>query len=261
MPEGDTVHRLARVLARELTGRRAERVELSDHGELPDLAGRRIDRVEALGKHLLVHLDGGWSLRVHLGMHGRWRRLDPGAPRAGKGTLVLVAAGTTYVCERAYRADAVRTSAVRAHPRLARLGPDLLSEPPPVDEAVARARLPAHAGREVGDLLLDQRVAAGIGNIYRSEILFECGLNPRTAVGALTAEDLRRVYTTAARLLRLHLTRRSPEPVRPGRGPRLRVYMRAGRPCTRCGAAIERFLQGDTARSTYFCPGCQPPRA
>ena len=262
MPEGDTIRRVATVLGREVTGRTLDRLELNDRGEVAELAGRRIDGVEPRGKHMLVHIDGGWSLRVHLGMNGRWTRRHVRQPRPRRATVVLVTGDTAYVCDRAYRAELIRTAGLRSHPSLARLGPDLLAEPPAIDDVVRRAKLPAHAGREIGDLLLDQRVAAGIGNVYKSEVLFEERVHPRTRVRDLSPDDLRRLYETAARLMRLNLVtrRRTSVPLRRRPRPssqRLWVYGRAGKPCLDCGTRIERFLQGDMARSTYFCPSCQ----
>lgn len=262
MPEGDTVHRIARILGAELPGRRLDGLELRDLGPVHELAGHRIGSVEARGKHLLLHLDGDWTLRVHLGMHGRWRRQHVREPKPAHATVVLVTGEVAYVCARAYRAELVRTRTLRSHARLARLGPDLLDEPPAIDEAVRRALLPAHANREIADLLLDQRIAAGIGNVYKSEVLFERKVHPRTPVGQLAAGDLRALFETAAHLLRLNLLtrgratvpiRRRPRPSR----TRLWVYGRAGKPCLDCGTSIERFLQGDTGRDTWFCPGCQ----
>jgi endonuclease VIII len=262
MPEGDTVHRIARVLSRELQGRTLVRLVVRDRGDVPELSGRRVDLVEARGKHLLVHIDGGWSLRVHLGMKGRWVRRHVREPIAHDLTAMLVADETAFICEGAYTAELMRTSAMRTHPRLGRLGPDLLAEPPDIAGAVSRARQAAYAGREIGDVLLDQRVAAGIGNVYKSEVLFECRVHPRTPVGELSAEGIEELYVRAAQLLRLNLLtrRRTTVPLRRRSTPssrRLWVYMRKGRPCLDCGTPIERFAQGDMNRSTYFCPRCQ----
>jgi endonuclease-8 len=262
MPEGDTIHRVATVLGREITGRVVERLALHDRGELADLAGRTVESVEPVGKHMFIHLSGGWSVRVHLGMNGRWRRQHVRQKRPRNPTVLMVVGNTAYLCEGAYRAEPVRTTEARRHPRVARLGPDLLAEPPEIDEAVRRARQPGNAGREVGDLLLDQRVAAGIGNVYKSEVLFECRIHPRTPVGELTPHEVRLLFETAARLMRLNLLtrRRTHVPLRRRPTPssqRLWVYRRAGEPCLDCGTAIERILQGDMGRSTYFCPRCQ----
>ncbi len=262
MPEGDTIHRIAGALAGELPGRVMDRLELRDRGEVRELAGKRIDGVEARGKHLLVHIEGGWSLRTHLGMHGRWTRRHVRERGPASPTVVLVSGDVLYACERAYTAELVRTSSLRSHARLSRLGPDLLSEPPPVAAAAARAALPAYRDREIGDLLLDQRVASGIGNVYKSEVLFECKVDPRTPTGELSADRLAALYGTAARLMRMNLgtRRRTTVPLarrpRPS-SPRLWVYGRHGAPCLDCGTAIQRFVQGDAGRTTYSCPRCQ----
>jgi endonuclease VIII len=266
MPEGDNVLQVARMLARELPGRTLDLVRTSDLGDLPDLAGRRVESVQPLGKQMFVHLEGGWTLRVHLGMHGTWTRLHARERLPRSPTLVLVSGDAAWVCSRAYRAEAIPTAALRTHPRLARLGPDLLAEPAPIEDAVRRALVPAYANREIGDLVMDQRVAAGIGNIYKSETLFECRVHPRARVHQLGEEGVRRVYEKAAELMRLNLlirgkgARGNRVPVRRRATPttrRLWVYMRKGRPCFDCGAPIERFVQGDAGRSTYFCPKCQ----
>jgi len=263
MPEGDTVHAVARVLSRELPGKTLERMELHDRGEIRELRGTVVESVEAIGKHLLVHFTANpveegtppprreWTLRVHLGMKGSWRKFDPRGPRPPRLTVSLVVGDVMYACINAYRSELLRSAGVRQHPRLARLGPDLLEEPPRIDEIVERALLPAHAGREIADLLLDQRVASGIGNIYKSEILFMRRIHPKTLVGALDREAMHAIFAEAARLMRLGLATSK------GVG-KVAVYGRKGRPCKRCRTPIERFLQGDMARSTYFCPRCQP---
>lgn len=265
MPEGDTVHRVARVLGREVTGRTVDRLVLHDRGDIREAAGTSVEKVEPLGKHMFIHLSSGWGVRIHLGMHGKWRRLHVRQERPHDPTVVIESGSTAWVCHRAYRADLVRSDAARRHPKVARLGPDLLADPPDIDGAVRRARHPAWADREIGDLLLDQRVAAGIGNVYKSEVLFECRVHPRAPVGALAGEELRALYSKAAQLMRLNLLtrRRTHVPLRRRPTPssqRLWVYGRAGRPCLDCRTPVERFLQGDMARSTYFCPSCQPAR-
>jgi endonuclease VIII len=262
MPEGDTIHRIAAALQRELEGGTLDRVFVRDLGDIAELAGRRVKRVHALGKHLLVEIDGGWTLRVHLGMHGKVVRRHvqqrpPAAP-----TVVLEAGDRAFDCVRAFTAELVRTAALATHGKLARLGPDLLAASPDIDAAVRRASLGAYAGREIGDVLLDQRIAAGIGNVWKSEVLFACRVHPRAPVGSLSAETLRDLFETAARLLRANLKTRRREAVPLRRRPepgsvRLWVYGRAGKACLECGTAIETFLQGEMARRTWWCRGCQ----
>lgn len=250
------------MLARDLVGRVLDRVELRDTGPVPELAGRPVEAVEALGKHMLIQVGGDWSLRVHLGMKGRWQRRHVREARPRSPTVLLVSGDTAYTCERAYRAELIRTRAARSSLGLARLGPDLLADPPAIRQAVDRALLAGHAGREIGDLLLDQRVAAGIGNVYKSEVLFECRVHPRAAVRSLGREMLGELFGTAARQMRenLHTRRRTTVPLKRRPRPsseRLRVYGRTGKPCMECGDPIVRIVQGDMARSTYFCPECQ----
>jgi endonuclease VIII len=262
VPEGDNVLQVARVLRAELPGRVLDRVELHDQGVMPELNGRRVESVDAHGKQMMIALEGGWTLRIHLGMHGGWLRLHARERRPRHATVVLVSGDTAWVCRRSYRAEAIRTSALRTHPRLARLGPDLLAEPAPIAEAVRRALLPGYANREIGDLVMDQRVAAGIGNVYKSEVLFECRVHPRTRVHQLGEPGVTSVYEKAAAMMRLNLLVRGkkPVPIRRRETPtlqRLWVYMRQGKPCFDCGTPVERFLQGDMGRSTYFCPTCQ----
>ena len=266
MPEGDNIRQVARVLDRELTGRAITSVALHDHGKIAELAGKRVEKIEARGKHMLVTFDVPWVLRVHLGMNGTWRRLHV-REGAGRLSTVRIEVGeAAYVCERAYKAELIRKAALTTHPRLARLGPDLLSEPPDIAEAARRAVQPGNAAREIGELIMDQRIAAGVGNIYKSEVLFECRVHPRSLMHELGAERVRAIYEKAAAMLRLNLLirRHRRVPIRRREQPtrqRLWVYMRAGKPCFDCGTPIERFLQGDMGRSTYFCPGCQKREA
>jgi endonuclease VIII len=262
MPEGDTIHRIARAMQRELEGRTVDRLMLRDRGDVTELAGSTASRVEANGKHLLIHFDGGWTLRVHLGMHGAWRRRHVRQRAPAAPTVTIVTGDRAFDCLRAYTAELVRTSAIRTHARLSRLGPDLLAEPPDIDEAVRRAMLPAHANRELGEVLLDQRIAAGIGNVWKSELMFEARVHPRTPMRKLDADAVRAMFINAARLLRLNLDTRRRTSVPLQRRPtpasqRLWVYRRDGKPCLECGGSIERFLQGDMARSTYWCTTCQ----
>ena len=265
MPEGDTVHRIARVLGRELVGREIDALRLHDRGVIDELAGKRVQKIEARGKHMLVHFDAPWVLRVHLGMHGHWRRLHTRQKAAGTPTVRIDAGEAAYVCERAYRAELIGAHALRTNPRLARLGPDLLADPPDIDAAVQRAQQPGNANREIGDVILDQRVAAGIGNVYKSEVLFESRVHPRMRMHELAPAQVRAIFEKAAQLMRLNLLtrRRTAVPLRRRSTPssqRLWVYMRQGKPCLDCGTPIERFLQGDMGRSTYFCPRCQARR-
>jgi endonuclease-8 len=262
MPEGDTIHRIARALDRDLTGQKLVRLAVRDLGLIRELAGKQVLSSRAHGKHLLLAIEGDWTLRVHLGMHGRWRRFPASVSPPPNHTALLEAADLVWVCYRAYRAELVRTRSIRSHPTLSRLGPDLLAPAPDFDAMVSRSMMPGHGGREIAELLLDQRVAAGIGNVYKSEVLFLERVDPRTRVSDLDTSTLRALFATAARLMTRNLGTRRRESVPLRRRPqpnsaRLHVYGRNGKPCLECGTPIERIMQGDMARSTYFCPRCQ----
>lgn len=266
MPEGDTIHKIARRIGPHLEGRRVVGFTTHDLGAIEGSDTWQVTRVAARGKHLLVHFDSSWVLRTHLGMHGRVRMTSANQSPPKRAVFVLTVGPdnpTRVVCARAYRCEFVRESALATHARLARLGPDLLDPGVDIGAVVERARGVAGRGRSLVDVLLDQRIAAGIGNVYKSELMFLHGLHPATGVDELSPDALRTVYGDAVRLLNLNLktkrrttvpTRRRPTPA----SPRLWVYGRAGDPCLECGSAILRLVQGDTARSTYYCPTCQP---
>ncbi len=290
MPEGDTIFRAARALDRILTGRRVVRFELRARPGGPAAAarpprpGELVTSVEARGKHLLIAFDGGTTLHTHMQMTGSWHAYRPGEPwkkKPGAARVVVEVAEpaepdvvvAVAVCFSAPVVELVGAPA--AHPRLAALGPDLCRRDADLTEAAARlGRLPG--GTEIGVALLDQRVACGVGNVYKSETLFACGVDPFVPVGALDAGMRRRLLETAARQLQANLDGGGPRTTvatvggatAGGAGAGLAVYGRAGRPCRRCGARILSRRQGDPAqttyglttygRTTYWCPRCQP---
>jgi endonuclease-8 len=264
VPEGDTIHKIARAMAPRLEGRVVTGLWLRDRGWLAPLAGLHVLEVAPLGKHLLVALGepaptrrARWVLHVHLGMHGRWHRHVGGAAwsRPGGQALLRLAVESReaeeWVCFRAARAEVG-------------LGPDLLGEALPLERIVARAR--GREPRSAADLLLDQSVACGIGNVYKSEVLFLEGVHPRTPPTALADATLEALYRRARELMLGNLggwRRTTLRPVQPGRAPRpgeprLWVYGRGGRPCRRCGARVAGVRLGDAARATWWCPSCQP---
>jgi endonuclease-8 len=241
VPEGDSLHRAARRL-QPLVGQRVEVETPHPRAAVKGLAerldGRRLDGVEAVGKNLLLRFEGGLVLRSHLRMKGRWRLERRGANRVGKPWLVLRGAEHEAVLW-----NGAELELVRGAPRL---GPDILDEPP--DYATMVTRLGAAPEREIGDALLDQRLVAGIGNLWRAEALWEARVSPWLRLGEITDDELRTVLEAAHRLMRTALDARRP--------PR-QVYRRAGRPCPRCGATIRSRAQGENARTAYWCSGCQ----
>ncbi len=253
MPEGDTIWRLAERLRPALEGKVVasfEAMRLVEPGPRP---GTAIGAVEAEGKVLLIHFGDGTTLETHMKMTGSWHLYREGerwrrSPRAAR-AVVTTTEGWTAVCFAAPHVALVATSDRRSH-----LGPDLTAPNPDLEAALERFEL-VDGATPIAEVLLDQRVFAGVGNVYKSEVLHAVSLDPRTAVADVGVERRRMLLSVAHRLLRANL----------GPGPRttvpsgLAVYRRAGEPCGRCGHVVERFVEGRHTRSTYWCRGCQLP--
>ncbi len=264
MPEGDTIHQLARSLRPGLVGKTLRRASLREKGGVEHVVGATVTAVEAVGKHLLIELDSGRTLRTHLGMVGSWRRCAPGERRwsAAEARVELETDDEVFACIRPPTVELFPTRERSVHPVLASLGPDLLVEPVDLDEVLGRAA--RRAQRPVGELLLDQRVAAGIGNVIKCEALFLAGLDPFRRAETVTDSELRGLYRRSGELLRANL-RPGPRITTLGpEGARLRVrgilawvYDRSGKPCYRCGTNIRWALAGDPPRHTWWCPSCQ----
>jgi endonuclease-8 len=266
MPEGDTIFRTATQLRRWIGGRVLTRARSAVPGvAAAGLVGRSVEEVDAHGKHLLIHLSGGVVVHTHMRMTGSWHLYPAGerwrkSPRAAR--LVLEAGDRVAVCFSAPVVEVLRQRDLARHPALGRLGPDVLvpsSLDPPAVRARARAR--AAASPTVGELLLDQQVVAGIGNIYRCESLYLCGINPRAPSVSLTDDDIDALVATASRIMRANATAEPSSRSFDGPSDQPWVYRRRGRPCRRCSTPIERELLGFQARSVYWCPVCQPLRA
>jgi len=276
MPEGNTIHRLAIALAPRLTGKRLERV--TTQGLARGVAGSTVMSVAAHGKHLVIELDRGGYLRAHLGMNGRVRsyarapgevmlaKLSP-----GRVSLALVTDDGVYLWIGAPTIEIADRRGARHGMAVAALGPDLLDDGFDVPAAAARAA--AHGTRRIADVLLDQRVVAGIGNIYKSDALFVAGIDPRTPVAQVEPAALEAIYGAARRLMLATLPAPGMASPRGERKPLLSsrgfaggrssteahlVYGRTGQPCPRCGARIECYSLGEPPRWTWSCPTCQP---
>lgn len=244
MPEGDTIWRTAAAMRPRLVGRL---VVAARPGRVGLLVGHAVEAVEPHGKHLLVRFDRGLALHSHMRMTGSWHLYRPGERwqrSERQARAVLECADVVAVCFNAPTVEVVRDDGAP----VAHLGPDILADPFELDEVARRARLAAQP--TLGELLLDQRVCAGVGNIYRCDTLWMLRLNPWTSPGGLDVEVLRRCYTTARGLMRPAL--------RAGRRRTL-VHARSGRPCPRCGTAISLRAQGLHARLVYWCFRCQGP--
>jgi endonuclease-8 len=243
MPEGDSLHRAARklqVLVGERVGVETPHPRAAVTRVAERLDGRTLLGVEAVGKNLLLRFEGGLVLRSHLRMTGRWQLVKEGARRVGNPWLVLRGGGHEAVL---WNGPVLELSARGT----LRLGPDILGDPPDLARMVVNLRR-EHQTREVGDALLDQRLVAGIGNIWKAESLWHAQISPWTRLGDVTDEELRSVLGQATRLMRASLERWSDARA---------VYRRAGRPCSRCAAPIRSRGQGDDNRIAYWCPGCQ----
>lgn len=244
MPEGDTLHRAAARL-QVLVGERVEVETPNPRAQVGRLAerldGRRLTAVEAVGKNLLLHFEGDYVLRSHLRMSGRWRVVPRGSRRTGSPWLVLRGAE----CEAVLWGGPL----LELHARgVRRLGPDILAEPPDLPGMLGRLRRDDQA-RAIGDALLDQRLVAGIGNLWRAESLWRARISPWKALGDATDAEILVVLAEANRLMRSSVTT--------GREER-NVYRHAGRPCPRCRSTIDSRGQGDDNRTAYWCPICQP---
>ncbi len=267
MPEGDTIFRTAAVLREALVGRLViaaaaqPRPGLRRVPRMERVVGTTVSSVEPVGKHLLIGFSNGLTLRTHLRMSGSWHRYAPRErwrrPRR-EATVVIETPDSTAVCFNAPTAELLTATALTRHEGLNALGPDLLSESFEADAAVARLR--ERSGIEIANALLDQEALAGIGNVYKSEVLFLERTHPWTDVAALDVERLHAIVATARRLLQANVRGGARVTTGAGgRGQALWVYGRGGRPCRRCGTLIRVRRQGDLARSTYWCPRCQPP--
>ncbi|MCW5804696.1 MAG: Fpg/Nei family DNA glycosylase [Deltaproteobacteria bacterium] len=265
MPEGDTIHRIATTLAPLLVGQTLERV--TTQGLVRGVAGRVVASVAAHGKHLVIELDDGTALRAHLGMYGRFRRHaraegEEALARISPGrvSLAVVTAGGVYLWIGARTIEISPRRAPLHGVAISTLGPDVLGDH--FDSRQAASRAAVHASCTVGEVLLDQRVVAGIGNVYKSEVLFVRGLDPRTRVGAIAEAQLDLVYATARDLMFENLgpAPRSTRERQIHDTPRDRyfVYGRTGMPCRRCAMRIACYALGDPPRWTWSCATCQP---
>ena len=266
MPEGDTIFQAAAALRPLLVGQKILRASGRTPGpQMYRLVGSHVTSVEPIGKHMVIRFDNGLALHTHMRMAGTWHRYAPGERwriAAWKARVVLETADHVVVCFNAPVAELMEERAVALHPAMTSLGPDLIAPDFSPDEAFARLR--ARGDAEIAEALLDQRVMAGIGNVFKSEILFIHADNPWTHVSALDDALLRAMIATAQRLLVQNADSRNPHRVTTRGDPRARgssyVYGRANRPCTRCGTPIRVRRQGALNRSTYWCPTCQPAR-
>jgi endonuclease-8 len=274
MPEGDSIFRSARSLQRVLAGHVVTRFETAyAHLDRVDvdtpLVGRTVERCESAGKHLLIVFSGDLILRTHMRMNGSWHLYRHGekwwrGPQAMR--VRIDTADWVAVAFDVPVAEFITARQLETKGPVAALGPDLLGVTFDRDEAVRRILV--SGPRPIAETLLDQRIVAGIGNIYKSEVLFLSGVHPDVPSSAVPLPALERMMDVARGLLQ--------ENVVEGTSPRIQtyrnlrqlnpasdhdesvwVYGRAGKPCRKCGTAIESKKMGLDARTTYWCPKCQ----
>lgn len=275
MPEGDTIFRSARALNLALQGKRVVSFEttyaqLASVNDQSPIAGRTVERVESHGKWLLTYFSGDLILVTHMLMNGSWHIYRRGERwkrarrhmRAVIATADFEAVGFDVPVASFHTARTLERNTI-----IPKLGPDLLSSGFSGDEALQRVI--AHPHDEIANVLLNQQVVAGIGNVFKSEICFTCGVNPFTKISELSAAKLEEVLTASRRLMAANVSESAGNRIATHSGPRrttgadnptarLWVYGRQGQQCRRCGTLILMRKQGLGVRSTYWCPECQP---
>lgn len=274
MPEGDTIYRVAKTLHLALAGRQVTEFrtvlpQLARVDRDTPIAGRSVIEVESRGKHLLIHLSGDLILHSHMRMNGSWHIYRPGEKWRRRGDDMRVVIGNREWHAIGFSlpvAEFFAASEAARRRELEELGPDLLAGD--FDRGEAMRRFRARPGVEIADALLNQHILAGIGNVYKSEILFVCRVSPFRRVADVSDEELDRILDCARRQLRANVI--EADRMRPaftrvmrrttGRSDpaaALWVYGRGGEPCRECGGAIATRRQGPDARSTWWCPQCQ----
>jgi endonuclease-8 len=274
MPEGDTIFRAARSLHRVLAGHPVTRFETAyahlDRVNVDTpIVGRTVDRVESAGKHILMHFSGGLILRTHMRMNGSWHLYRHGEKwwRGEHAMRVRIdTADWVAVAFNVPVAEFVTPRQLETRDPVAKLGPDLLGDTFDRDEAVRRIIASGH--RAIANTLLDQRIVAGIGNVYKSEVLFLGGVHPEVPSSAVPQATLEKMMDVARGLLRDNVKDGTSGQIQTYRNLRqwnkasehdesVWVYGRRGKPCRKCGTPIEMKKMGLEARSTYWCPNCQ----
>lgn len=256
MPEGDSIAKNAARLRPVLVGQRV----VSVYGTAPSvrsnshrLVRQTVEAVRTVGKHLVIDVSRGFSIHVHLGMPGRWSIMSSERRSPGAARLVLTTTSHHACCFSAPTVEVDRTPAIDR--RLSRLGPDLLEADFKPERFAERAR--TRSGRPIAEVLLDQRVMAGLGNVYKSELLFLARIHPHTPVDQIGDDKLVEIADRARKLMSVNVRsgpRITTGDTSPGR--EVWVYGRSGQPCRRCSTVVAEDRLGD--RITYWCPACQP---
>lgn len=279
MPEGDTIYRAARAIRRALGGKAVTGFEtglakLARVNDDAPLVGRVVEKVESKGKWLLIYFSGDLILVTHMLMSGSWHLYRPGEKwQMGRGRMrvVIRTADWEAVAFNVPVAEFHTARSLLRSSQVTRLGPDILASEFAVGGGVERlaAYGAEHPEAEVAVVLLNQRVLAGLGNVYKSEVAFAAGVNPFRAMRTVTPREMEAMVEFSLRYMTANVvdgkgdgvvtysgSRRTTHAM--DREERLWVYRRAGQECRRCGAVVMMRKQGVQARSTYWCPECQP---
>jgi endonuclease-8 len=239
------------------------------HEDAP-IVGRTIERVDSVGKHLLMHFSGDLVLRTHMRMSGSWHIYRPGEAWQRPSIDMRIIITTDQFVAVAFNvpvAEFRTPHTLERNESIGSIGPDLLSPAFDADEALQRLR--AHDAGDIAETLLNQRAMSGVGNIFKSEVLFVARINPFSRVRDLTDEQLRHIIRVAQRLMRANISSRSGDGIttysslrsasrHASPEDRVWVYSRGGKPCRTCGTPIAYRKHGPYARGTYWCPTCQP---
>jgi len=279
MPEGDTIYRAARALNRAIggqvvTGFETALAPLARVNDDTPITGRTVTHVEARGKWLLIHFSGDLILVTHMLMSGSWHIYRTGALwRLGRSRMRAVIRTAEWEAV-AFNVPVARFHTARSlerYSQIPKLGLDVLAEGFTVETGARRLAefAAANPKAEIAVALLNQRVLAGLGNVYKSEVAFSAGVNPFRAMETITPGEMAQMAEFAQRYMKANVLDGSGDGIvtyfgnrrttgNSNRDERLWVYGRQGQECRRCGAAIMMRKQGEQARSTYWCPSCQP---
>ena len=284
MPEGDTIYRAARALQKAIGGKVVSGFDtglakLAPVNDDAPLVGRTVEKVESRGKWCLIFFSGDLILVTHMLMSGSWHLYRTGEKwwmGRERMRVVIRTADWEAVGFNIPGADFHTARSLERSSQVPKLGPDILSDEFTVGAGVARL---AVYGRENPDaeiavVLLNQRVLAGLGNVYKSEVAFAVGVNPFRAMGTITPREMEVMVEVAQRYMKANVVDGASSPNggegivtysgkrrtthSSNREERLWVYGRQGQECRRCGATVMMRKQGVQARSTYWCPECQP---
>lgn len=269
MPEGDTIFRTARTLQRALAGETVTRFEtilpkLARIDYDTPIAGRTVDSVEARGKWLLMHFSGDLILLTHMLMSGSWHIYRPGEKWQRHRSHMRIVIETPPILAVAFNVPVAEFHSAASLGRregFNRLGPAPLA--PDFDPEIAIANIAARPDLELGLALLNQTLLAGLGNVFKSEVAFACGINPFRKVATLTQSQLADLVATSRKFLLANVTESSGHRRTTGRTDReeyLWVYGRAGQPCRRCATPIRAQKHTADARISFWCPVCQASR-